>query len=175
MDTTPQNIALGTSPPPPPTATPMQPQTTKSGCGCCGCFFGCFAIILIPIVLMVVLYFTVDFGKVGDQTLVWGYHNIFRSRILEPSLGGLKPDEKAMALDIFDSYVVAYEKLPDAERKQIRKEAWDYIYHQSQNQPVPPQKVEHLNRFIQNQTEALKRKYPNLPPEILKELPQKTM
>ena len=171
-----QNVPLGTATPtpPPPMATPA-PQTTKSSCGCCGCLGGCFAVILIPIIALIVFYFTVDFGKVGDSTLVWSYRNVIRPQILEPSLKDLKPEEKAMTLDIFDSYVAAYEKLPDQERKQIREELWNYMYYQSQNQPVPPDKVMHLNRFIQTQMEVLKKKYPQIPDDVLRQLPQQTM
>jgi hypothetical protein len=151
------------------------PQTKKSGCGCCGCLAGCLAVILLPIIAMMVLYFTVDFGKVGDSSLVWSYRHVVRPQILEPSLKDLKPTDKAMALDIFDSYVDAYEKLPDVERKQIREELWNYVYYQSQDQPVPPEKVMHFNRFIQDQMEVLKKKYPQIPDDVLRQLPQKTM
>jgi len=169
------NVPLGTaSSTPPPMATPATP-VKKSGCGCCGCLVGCLAVILIPIIALVVLYFTVDFGKMGDRAADWTYHSVIRPQILEPSLKDLKPEDRAMALDIFDSYVDAYEKLPDVQRKQIREELWNYVYYQSQQQPVPPEKVVHLNQFIQNQMEVLKRKYPQIPDDVMKQLPQKTM
>src|SRR4030095_8830446 len=141
-------------------------QPTKSGCGCCGCLFGCLAVLLIPPLILLILYFTVDVGKFGDQAMVWTYYNVVRPRVIEPAMKNTTDTQKQQALAVMDHYVEAYQKLPDAERKLIRQEAMTYLYYESQNQKAPPEKVQHLNQFIQSQIQILQQKYPQGVPSI---------
>jgi hypothetical protein len=164
MDTFPQPTSTPPTNYPPPYAPPVgqaPSQPTKSGCGCCGCLAGCFALILIPPILFLILYFTVDLGKVGDQTMIWSYYNVVRPRIIEPAMKNASEEEKKRTLLVMDHYVQAYQTLPDAERKLVRQEAFTYLYYQSQNQQPPPEKVAHLNKFIQDQIKTLQSQYPH--------------
>src|SRR5262250_1111669 len=117
-------------------------QPTKSGCGCCGCLFGCLAVLLIPPIILLILYFTVDVGKYGDQAAVWSYYNLVRPQ-MEEKLKSSQDADKQKVLAVTDHYVDAYQKLPDAERKLVRQEALTYFYYESQNQKAPPEKVQH--------------------------------
>lgn len=166
-------VQTTSNPNPAPTGAPSTfQQPSKSGCGCCGCLFGCILILLIPPLVAVILYFTVDFGKVGDQGLFWAYENVVRPRIEEQLDPSMSPSDKKMVLEITDSFVNAYRNLPSGERKEIRRELLTYFYYNAQNQPPPPEEVRHLNRFVETQMEILKQKYPQLPSDPLRTLPR---
>jgi hypothetical protein len=142
-----QNIPISITTPSPNPATPK-----KSGCGCCGCLSGCLVALLIPIGILFALYFTMDFGKMTDHTLVWAYKEVFRPKIIEASLSAsLSPQEKNAALQLSDQFVEDYLKLPEEEKKLIRREAFTYLYYDMQNQAPPPEEIIHLNRFIETQ------------------------
>lgn len=137
---------------------PASPK--KSGCGCCGCLVGCLVAILIPIGVLFALYFTLDFGKMTDQALVWSYKEVFRPKIIEASLSAsLSTQEKNAALQLSDQFVEDYLKLPEEEKKLIRREAFTYLYYDTQKQKVPPEEIIHLTRFIESQ----KQKFQNNP------------
>ncbi|MFO1519912.1 MAG: hypothetical protein U1F57_09665 [bacterium] len=156
----------------PPQAMPYPPQQTKSGCGCCGCLTGCLVALMIPPLILLVLYFTVDFGKWTDRAMIWGYHEVFRPQVLEPALSGAKPEDKKLGMEVFDHFVDAYDALPESEKKEIRHEIPTFLYYQMNNQKAPPEKVAHLTQFFQNQMEILKKKYPQMPSEIMQQIPQ---
>lgn len=142
------------------TPTPNPATAKKSGCGCCGCLTGCLLAILIPIGILFALYFTIDFGKMTDHTLVWTYKQVIRPKIIEASLSAsLTPEQKNAALQLSDQFVEDYTKLPAEEKKLIRNEALIYLYYDMQNQKAPPEEIVHLTRFI----EAQKLKFQNSP------------
>lgn len=134
--------------------TPISPSPTpqKSGCGCCGCLMGCLFMFFLPIFLLGVVYFTVDLGNVADQTVAWGYREIFRPKIIEPSLAGsLNPAQRKEALKLADQFLDDYLVLPAGERKFIRQELTSYIYYRMQDKNPPPEDWSHLNRFIESE------------------------
>ena len=90
-----------------PTQNPATPN--KSGCGCCGCLTGCLFVLFLPFIVMAVLYFTVDFGDLADRAIDISYQQIFRPKIIEPSLSrDLKPLEKQAALQLSDQFIQDY-------------------------------------------------------------------
>jgi len=139
----------------------MNPATPRrSGCGCCGCLSGCLFMLMLPFLVLAILFFTLDMGKVADQGLHWWYRDVVRARVLEPSLpSSLSPQQKQEALQLADQVVDDYMNLPEAQKKLIRKEALAYFYYDIQNKPVPPSEVMHLTAFIEGQ----KRKLQNNP------------
>ncbi|MBL7686133.1 MAG: hypothetical protein JNK65_08905 [Deltaproteobacteria bacterium] len=154
-----------------PQAQPLGTTPKKSGCGCCGCFFtGCFGFTLLIVGAIIAGYFLMDWGALVDKAAVWTYHTQFRPKVLEPELTKNSPQEKAMALEVFDSYVRAYEALPSEQRKIVRQEILTYIEYQTQNKPVPPEKVVNLMNFVENQMKLLEQKYPQLPKEEIEKL-----
>lgn len=137
-----------------------QPTSGKSGCGCCGCLSGCLFMLMLPFVILAVLYFTVDMGKMADSGINWWYRDVVRARVLEPSLpASLTPQQKQEALQMADQVVDDYMNLPESEKKLIRSEVLTYIYYDVQNKKPSPTEIMHLTAFIEGQ----KRKLQNNP------------
>ena len=72
------------------------------------------------------------------------------------------PQEKQQFVTLIDELVVGYENLPDEERRAVRKELLWTLYYDEQNKKPPPEEVQHLNRFIENQTQLLQQQNPQL-------------
>lgn len=138
----------------------LNPPQSRSGCGCCGCLSGCLFMLMLPFVIIAVLYFTIDMGKMADTGLNWWYRDVVRARVLEPSLpASLTPQQKQDALRMADQVVDDYMNLPESEKKLIRSEVLTYIYYDVQKKPIPPAEISHLTNFIDGQ----KRKLQNNP------------
>lgn len=149
-------------------SAPNPARPKKSGCGCCGCLFGCLVAFLIPIGILLGIYFTVDFSSMTDQVIDISYRQIFRPKIIETSLSNLKPSEKQAALQLADQFFQDYMTLPKEEKKLIREEILTYIYYDLQNKKVSPDQIPHLNKFIEDEAKKMQN-HPALkflPPDI---------
>jgi len=134
----------------------------KSGSGCCGCFVGCLALILLPPLIFTILYFTVDLGEKTDQFLIRGYYSYARSAIEAGFDAKFSEAEKKQTMEVLDFFVDAYAKLPKEERALVRKEAVIYLYYSRQNEEPPREKVPHFLNFIDSNLDKLKEKH--MPP-----------
>lgn len=135
----------------------MNPPQNRSGCGCCGCLSGCLFMLMLPFVILAVLYFTIDMGKMADTGLNWWYRDVVRARVLEPSLpASLTPQQKQEALQMADQVVDDYMNLPESQKKLIRSEMLTYIYYDVQKKPIPPSEIMHLTTFIEGQKRKLR-------------------
>ncbi len=144
-------------------STPPPQRKGCSCCGCSGCFLSCVVlIIIVPAVVAMLVFFSPGLGDSIDRFAILFYRQQGRSLILEnPGIKGT-PQEKRQYVALIDELVVGYENLPDEDRRAVRTELLWALYYDVQNKKPPPEKVQNLNRFIENQTRLLQQKNPQL-------------
>jgi hypothetical protein len=135
----------------PPTTTPK-----KSGCGCC--LWGCFATLLVFILIVVGGGFAFWYGMknltVPDQVVMLAYEKVIRPKIEESFPPNMKPETRQQILKTADFGVKRYMELSPEQKKIILKEAVTASYYYSQQQVIPPEKIPNLSKFIEETVQA---------------------
>ena len=143
------------------------PTPQRKGCGCCGCpgcLFGClFFLIIVPGILAALIFFSGGIGENADRATIYLYRNYGRTAIIESSSIQGDRTEKQQLVNLIDYYLAAYQQLPPQERQNIRKELIVAMTYQVRNENPPPEKIRHLDAFIDTQVQKLKQQYPNGP------------
>ena len=159
----PNNAPLGTAA----MATTPMARPKKSGCGCCGCMFGCLFIIVAMLGSLVGAYFFLDFGPIIERQLYSSYKGQIRPLIEQKLALKMGPAERQQTMAGLDFVLDEYMKLPEDEKKPLRKEIKLYLWYEIEGQKVPPEKVPHLLQFQKQVEPELQQRFhlPIPPPD----------
>jgi len=146
---------------PAPTMTVPQAMPKKKGCGCC--LWGCFGLGMVAILLIIGSYIGIRYATyfvLSDSAARWAYTSYARPKIMTMLPPNWSEAQKTQVMGQADQAFEEFLALPPEEKAEMKKEAVTALYYYSQNQMIPPEKIPHLQPFIEKQIN----RFQNLPP-----------
>ena len=129
-------------------------KRTGGGCGgCgCGCFMGCIGLILVVAGALFALYWfgirNGAFVEHLDGAVEWAYKNEIRPMLIDKIGRNMTPEQQQQLLQVSDTAVEKYLAMPPEEKRAILNEAGTAYYYMQLGEMVPPEKIPHLKKFI---------------------------